>query len=116
MTITRKFSDIDTLDVWEYLWNSSDNTQGVTVRDIKYDLAYEGWVEVFSDTFIENELFIRDVIVFNNTTGEKLYEVPGLYIARNQDEITIEFTGIEFTDLIKRSSSKINKGDSENER
>jgi len=94
--ITNKFAD---LDVWSYVLNSPDDTQWVTVRDIKNDLVYEGWVEAFSDTVKENELFIRDVIVSNNTTGKELYKVPGLYFSRNPQEVTIEFRKLGFTDV-----------------
>jgi len=112
LKITRKFAE---MDVWQYLFNSTNSTEWITVRDIKNNLMYEGWVQAFSDTVTENELFLRDVMVFNNTTGDKLYEVPGLYISRNKDEITIEFTALEFTDSIKRSKNITKNGDTKNE-
>ena len=104
MNITSKFGE---LDVWAYIFNSPDDTEWVTVRDIKNNLVYEGWVEAFSDSVKENELFIRDVIVFRNSTGERLYEIPGLYICRNRDEVTIEFNALEFTDSINRHEDNV---------
>ncbi|MFC1614361.1 hypothetical protein ACFL5K_03605 [Gemmatimonadota bacterium] len=91
--ITKKFAEID---VWGYLFNSDDDEMcWIRVRDHSNNLCYEGWVEAFSDTVKENELFIRKVKIFINDTGEELYEVPGLYISRNKENITIEFYAIE---------------------
>ena len=97
--ITRKFAE---LDVWGHVLDSPDKTEWVTVRDIKNGLVYEGWVEAFSDTVANNEMFLRDVIVFSNITGAKLYETPGLYVSRNRDDVTIEFGGLQFTKYIAR--------------
>ncbi|MBL7075005.1 hypothetical protein ISS37_07190 [candidate division KSB1 bacterium] len=95
LRITKKFAEID---VWDLLFNSSDDEmKWVLIRDIKNDLIYEGWIEAFSDTVKENELFIRDVIVYQNSTDQELYKVPGLYLARNRDEITIEFPALPFS-------------------
>lgn len=90
--VTKKFGD---LDVWSYLFNSrDDNMRWVTVRDIENDLVYQGYIEAFSDTYNENELFLRDVVVYSNKTGAELYSVPGLYISREKDQLTIEFQGL----------------------
>ena len=86
---SKKFGDID---VWSYIMNSSnEEIEWVVVRDIENDLIYEGWVNAFSDGNDRNELFLRYVIVFRNSTGKKLYEVPALYLARNRDKLIIEF-------------------------
>lgn len=91
LRVTKKFGD---LDVWGYLFNS-DIPEWVVVRDLEEDLAYEGWVEAFSDTADDNELFLRDVRVVNNTTGDEIYRVGGLYLARARGKLTIEFVGLE---------------------
>jgi hypothetical protein len=94
--ITKKFAEID---VWGYLFNSEDDElRWVRVRDIENNLCYEGWVEAFSDIYKSNELFIRDVKVYVNSNGKKLYQVPGLYVARDPNKLTIEFFALE-TDL-----------------
>jgi hypothetical protein len=91
--ITKKFAEID---VWGYLLNSKDDElRWVRVRDTENNLCFEGWVEAFSDTHKNNKLFIRDVIVFKNDTGNQLYNVPGLYISRNPDNLTLEFYALE---------------------
>lgn len=95
---TNKFPEID---VWHHIFNSEGDVNWVIVRDLKFDLIYEGWISKYSDIPGENELFIRDVIVFD-ADGVKLYETPGLYIARNRHDIIIDFPNIDFTDLHNR--------------
>jgi len=102
LRITKKFGD---LDVWGYLFNS-DIPEWVVVRDLDEDLAYEGWVEAFSDTADDNELFLRDVRVVNNSTGEELYRVGGLYLARARGRLTIEFVGLERQDYEERNDGQ----------
>ena len=46
-------------------------------------MAYEGWVQAFGSSADANELLIRDVRVLRASTREELYNVGGLYIARN---------------------------------
>jgi len=97
--VTKRFGDVD---VWSYIHNSPNKSlEWVYVRDIKYNLVYYGWVNAFSETFKENELLIRDVIVYNNTTGAKLYKTPALYITRNTNELTIEFPDVNANITIK---------------
>lgn len=86
--ISRKFSDST---VWGYIFNSQDLSQWITVRDIKNDLMFQGWLSVFSAENKNNELFLTDVRVFKNSTGKFLYETYGLYITRCENDITIEF-------------------------
>lgn len=86
--ISNKFSDST---VWGYILNSKDLNQWVTVRDIKNNLMFQGWLSVFSAENKNNELFLTDVRVYKNTTAKFLYEVYGLYITRAENDITIEF-------------------------
>lgn len=90
--LTKKFAEVD---VWDYIFNSeNEEMKWVIVRDVKNNLMYQGWVEAFSDTVKENELFMRDVVVYKNSTAEEYYSMPGLYISRNRDEITVEFPSL----------------------
>ena len=70
--VTNKFGE---LNVWEYTLNLRE-VQWAVVRDIKNNLAFEGWIEAYSDVDAPRELFLRDVSVFRNDTGEELYQVP----------------------------------------
>lgn len=87
--VSERFGD---LDVWSHTFNSSDLTDSwVVVRDIKHNLAYEGWVNAFSETADDNELLLREVRVYENSTAKLLYDVPSLYVSRPRSELTIEF-------------------------
>src|SRR4030042_2194739 len=84
--VTKKFGD---LDVWSYIMNSK-NIEWVIIRDHETDLMYEGWIELFSDSTEYDELLLRDVVVFNNSTGKEIYKTPGLYLPKRRENITIE--------------------------
>jgi hypothetical protein len=84
------------LDVWHFSFDSPD-VRWVVVRDIAHDLVFEGWVQGFSDTARNPELLMREVRIYRNSTGEQLYEVGGLYISRDQKDITIEMADFGYT-------------------
>lgn len=81
--------------VWGHILNIKRLDTWVIVRDIKNDLMYEGWINAFSETFEHNELFLSDVKVYKNSTGEELYHIDGLYITRQPNELTIEYPNIQ---------------------
>jgi hypothetical protein len=84
--ITDKFGD---LDVWGYFMNVKEIVY-VTVRDHNNDLIFDGWIQAFSDDSKDAEIFLRDVTVYKNSTGKKLYNVEAMYISRNRQDISIE--------------------------
>lgn len=88
--ITKQFSEPD---VWSYIFNSESDVLWITIRDKKKKLAYQGYVTAFSDTYLENEIFLTQVKVYDNETGEHFYDIQGLYISRDPKDITIEFCG-----------------------
>lgn len=94
LKITKKFGD---LDVWSYIMNS-EIPEWVVIRDIENDLMYQGWIQAYSDPPEKDELFLRDVKVFINSTAQELYNVPGLYFPRKRENITIEFPGMQFSE------------------
>ncbi|WP_409295052.1 DUF6338 family protein [Peribacillus sp. SCS-26] len=77
-------------DVWSEVFNMEE-TPWVVIRDYDTDRMFQGWVAYYSDSYQENELFLRDVIVYENTSGRQLYEVPGLYLTRDSASLHIEF-------------------------
>ncbi len=91
------------LDVWARTFNSTETTW-VVVRDLEQNLAYDGWVEAFSDTYDVNELFLRDVQVFQSNTSSFLYELEAVYLSRPKDKLTIE--------IRKRTNSNESEGES----
>jgi len=107
LRVTRKFGD---LDVWSFIMNSK-NVEWVVIRDFDTDLMYEGWIELFSDSTERDELLLRDVIVFKNSTGEIIYRTPGLYFPKKRENITIEFPGLEYSEFINRTNKMENKNE-----
>lgn len=91
--ITKRFAD---LDVWGYTFNkpNKNNIEWITVRDLDYDLVYDGWFEAFSDDSKNAEILLRDVSVYKNSTADFLYQVGALYLSRKRENITLEFRNI----------------------
>jgi hypothetical protein len=95
--ITKKFGE---LDVWGYALNAP-NVEWVTVRDLEYNLVYDGWVSAFSDDGKSTELLLRDVQVYSNIPPSNnriqnvdavhLYDIPAMYLSRDRKAITLEF-------------------------
>ncbi len=96
-------------DVWSNIFNTEDNDmKWVIIHDGLLNLIYEGWVYKYSDTYKENEIFIRDVIVFNQEYKE-LRRISGLYITRNSENLTIEFPTLKSTGAINRYKENKNE-------
>lgn len=89
LRITKRFSEPD---LWSWLVNSDDFTW-VYIRDYKNNKSYRGKIDSYSDTLGEiAELLLHDVSVFNNETGGHLYDAKAVYLARESNNFTIEFT------------------------
>jgi hypothetical protein len=91
--LTSKFAEVN---VWAHLLNSPDiQNSWVLIRDQNKDLMYEGWIEYYSTELANNEVFLRDVKVYINSTGDELYSLDGLYLMKNQNDITLEIREID---------------------
>ena len=97
LNLTTKFGD---LDVWGYMLNMKA-VVWVTVRDHKNDLVFDGWVQAFSDDSKDAELLLRDVSLYRNSTGERLYQVGALYLSRKREDISIECRTIPIDERVK---------------
>lgn len=97
--ITNKFAEPG---VWEFVFESSDPTDWVLVRDYKNKLSYYGWVSAFSDKVDDCELFLRDVQIFDDNSGDHIHTTPAYYIARARNEISIEFPALKYTGKVKK--------------
>lgn len=85
--LTNKYGDES---VWDYFHNK-DNVEWVTIRDKNKDLMYVCWIEVYSDDGAEyDELVLRDVTVYKNSTAAKQYEVDEMYLSSKRENLTIE--------------------------
>jgi hypothetical protein len=85
---TKRFGDED---VWDFTFNSNDTrVEFVHFRDFEQKVVYAGWVNTFSETDKIRELVLREVEVYD-FEGNRLYDVPLLYLARKPETIHIEF-------------------------
>lgn len=98
LRLSNKFGDVD---VWSYIMNSK-MPEWVVIRDLENDLMYEGWIEAFSDSTGKDEVFIRDVMIYKNSTAEELYAIPGLYLSRKRENLIMEFPSLQFTKYMKK--------------
>ena len=96
--ITHKFAEPG---VWGFVFESSDPTEWILIRDHVKKLSYYGWVSAFSDKVDDCELFLRDIQIYDDTTGKHIHTTPAFYIARNRNEISIEFPALNFTEHLK---------------
>ncbi len=102
--LTRKYGDTD---LFNYLMNSNlsgNKMEWVVIRHKRTDLMYYCWISAWSCISSENELFLRDVQVFVNSTGQKLYEIPGLYLPAKWEDLTIEFPFLKILDVNENDS------------
>ncbi len=104
--ITKKFERID---VWNEIFDTPDsNYHWVLITDFESKQKYEGWVNKFSDNVKENELFLRDVIVYD-LKDKELFRTPAIYLTRKSDNITIEFYQVPTTKHYDRYKKKKGK-------
>ncbi|MEN6368794.1 MAG: DUF6338 family protein [Thermotogota bacterium] len=87
LRLTRRFGD---QDVWSYLFNSLD-VDWISVRDHKRNLVYDGRVRFFSEDNKPAELYLQEVKVYDNASGDFLYDVSGMYVSLERTDMTIEF-------------------------
>lgn len=87
LKITKRFGDED---VWEYVFNSgSAMSEYIHIRDFGNQLTFAGYVAAFSEAGDIREVLLRDVDVYD-MTGNRLYNMPHIYLARNKDDLHIE--------------------------
>jgi Family of unknown function (DUF6338) len=85
---TKRFGDED---VWDFTFNSRSRGMGyVHFRDFERSVVYAGYVICFSESGELRELLLVNVIVYD-FGGNKMYEVPRLYLARERHDVHIEF-------------------------
>jgi hypothetical protein len=78
-------------DVWDFVFNSSSRAVNFAhFRDFQQRVTYAGFVEIFSESGQLREIVLRDVIVYDFEQTE-MYRVPRLYLARERENIHIEF-------------------------
>ncbi|MCE9553132.1 MAG: DUF6338 family protein [Planctomycetes bacterium] len=86
--VTYKFAEHD---VWGYVFDSTEMVW-ILLRDTDQNKMYQGRVEAYSDVEHDDfvELHLLDVQVYNEATGEFLYQSDRMYLSRNRKCITLE--------------------------
>lgn len=84
--ITKHFGEED---VWS-LFHSTKDIDYIYLRDHKTGLTYYGFIELFSDSGEKREVVLGDVSVYKTDGGSYLYDVPKVYLSRDEYDITIE--------------------------
>ena len=78
-------------DVWDFTFNSPvAAVEYIHFRDFANKIVYAGWVKEFSETEKLRELVLRDAQIFD-FDGNKLFDTPLVYLARDPENIHIEF-------------------------
>jgi hypothetical protein len=101
--ISDKFGD---LSVFNFVMNSSSITPWVVIRDLKNDHMYQGFIAAYPDSTEENGIFLKDVTVYVNSTGVKMYETPGLFIERDSKDLIYDFPIVDSSKEIRKSKEK----------
>ena len=87
MKVTPKFGQPN---VWSFALNANE-VKWATVRDLQNNLMFQGYIRAFSDVEDPAEILLTQVCVYNEKTGERLYEADTIYLARDKSNLTIEF-------------------------
>jgi hypothetical protein len=78
-------------DVWDFVFNSPSRAVSfVHFRDFEQRVTYAGFVETFSESGQLREIVLGEVAVYD-FDGTEMYRVPRLYLARDRENIHIEF-------------------------
>jgi hypothetical protein len=78
-------------DVWDFTFNSQKAAvEYVHFRDFANRLVYAGWVNTFSETERLRELVLSKARLYD-FDGNLLFETPLLYLARNPENVHVEF-------------------------
>ena len=73
---------------------NSKDLEWIVLRDHRLGLAYKGWIQLYSYSGMSRKLLLNNVEVFDNASGVRLYDVPRLYVSRDQHEISVEIAGV----------------------
>lgn len=102
--ITNKHGELDT---FSFLMNSNiGNPPFVIIRDVESNRAYYGWIYCNSAGHEKNEFFLRDVLVFENSTARLIMTSPGIYLSKPKEKYVIEFPQLTYGDIMEENILK----------
>ena len=86
-----KVSPLDSpYSVFQQIMRNDLNQSWVRIRDHKNNLVYQGWIQRYSDDPERDELYLRDVKVYDNRSGEFYYDADSVFMAFCKECHTIE--------------------------
>lgn len=94
--LTKKYGDED---VWDYILNKNHVNKNkiflkyITLYDYKNNIIYCGYLDSFSETEKDRELFLTSVKVYNSE-GDELYSLDNLYLGLDKESICMEIKDI----------------------
>lgn len=99
-----------TIGVWDCVFdNCGDNECWIKVYNIQKDVVYAGWLDKYSESVNEHELFLTDVEVLS-AKGKLIRKVPALYLSQKTDNIVIEFMKYGEEEVCEEKRSTNTKG------
>ena len=99
--ITKEHGEPDT---FTFLMNSNVGKDAwVILRDVEDNRMYYGWIAAHSIGKEKGEIFLRDVIVFENSTGTRIMTSPGIYLAKPKEKYVIEFPELAYSDRMEKN-------------
>jgi len=87
LKITRRFGQPG---VWSFAFEMKE-VRWATLRDLKNNLMFQGYIRAYSDLEETKEIFLTHVNVYDEATGQQLYKADMMYLARHRDDVTVEF-------------------------
>lgn len=88
INVTNKIAEND---VWLNIFNGIDENCWITIRDVEKDIMYQGWPQKFSSFHEDKELLLRDVVVYQSSTGNKIFERELMYFNfKNENDFIME--------------------------
>lgn len=94
LKVTNRYGDVD---VWSYTMNLPLDAW-VTVHDYKRGVVYDGYVEAFSPGGANREILMSRVQVYDADSGEETDRVPTMYLAFEDNDVSVEFRNVAFDD------------------
>lgn len=83
MNITNRYGDVD---LFRYIMENNI-PKWVYIRDMNSDRSYYGFITAWSGPDENDGIFLRDVKVYQDSTGEWCYDTPAIYLPKKNRRI-----------------------------
>lgn len=90
---------LDGIDVFEAIMRDKTIGNWVTMHDYERDKIFDGFIQKWSTNYDIREIYLRDVRVYQLSTGNFLYSTPALVLAKKSELLYIELHGEQYSDF-----------------